>query len=211
MTLSQQVIIYNPTQHRNSQAVKQWIWLVWISKPINPILLGAKFVHARSMHYICRIVFTWIRLIQFEVKFMADSRVTPRQWDTSLKSNTVSHWLDASLESTLDLANKTRACVKTCVKNSLPGFSNHPSVRQSEPWKLSTKSCLIVPKFGAHLSSTYLVIRRGSLCFIFPLDHRCVFWGLFWKHGLTLIPARISNYMPGLLSLPLQPLRFRNG
>ena len=31
----------------------------------------------------------------------ADSRLAPSQWETSLPSNTVSHWLDANLESAL--------------------------------------------------------------------------------------------------------------
>ena len=33
----------------------------------------------------------------------ADSRLEPSQWETSLQSNTVSHWLGANLESALDV------------------------------------------------------------------------------------------------------------
>ena len=35
--------------------------------------------------------------------FRADSRLAPRQWETSLQSNAVSHWLGANLESALSL------------------------------------------------------------------------------------------------------------
>ena len=35
--------------------------------------------------------------------YMADTRVGPSQWETSLQSNTVSHWLGASLESAMIL------------------------------------------------------------------------------------------------------------
>ena len=34
-------------------------------------------------------------------KFRADSRLAPSQWETSLRSNAVSHWLGANLESAL--------------------------------------------------------------------------------------------------------------
>ena len=34
-------------------------------------------------------------------KIRADSRFAPSQWETSLQSNTVSHWLDANRESAL--------------------------------------------------------------------------------------------------------------
>ena len=34
-------------------------------------------------------------------KNMADSRLAPSQWETSLQSNTVSHWLGANLQSAL--------------------------------------------------------------------------------------------------------------
>ena len=40
----------------------------------------------------------WIKFI-----FRADSRLAPSQWETSLQSNAVSHWLGANLESSLIL------------------------------------------------------------------------------------------------------------
>ena len=37
----------------------------------------------------------------------ADSRLAPSQWETSLQSNTVYHWLDAKLESALFMYQRT--------------------------------------------------------------------------------------------------------
>ena len=37
----------------------------------------------------------------FQGWFRADSRLAPSQWETSLQSNAVSHWLGANLESAL--------------------------------------------------------------------------------------------------------------
>ena len=39
----------------------------------------------------------------YRYTFRADSRLAPSQWETSLQSNAVSHWLCASLESALHL------------------------------------------------------------------------------------------------------------
>ena len=46
--------------------------------------------------------------LNYRMKFMsgADSRLAPRQWETSLQSNTVSHWLGANLESALKYIHK---------------------------------------------------------------------------------------------------------
>ena len=36
------------------------------------------------------------------IKYRADSRLVPSQWETSLQSNAVSHWLSANLQSALN-------------------------------------------------------------------------------------------------------------
>ena len=51
--------------------------------------------------------------------YRADSRFTPSQWDTSLQSNVVSQWLDANLESAVDICG--------CV----PQGSGHPRTADS--------------------------------------------------------------------------------
>ena len=46
--------------------------------------------------------------ITFICIIRADSRLAPRQWETSLQSNAVSHWLGANLESALIMPNVER-------------------------------------------------------------------------------------------------------
>ena len=38
----------------------------------------------------------------FEMECRADSRIALNQWETSLQSNAVSHWLGANLESAME-------------------------------------------------------------------------------------------------------------
>ena len=44
---------------------------------------------------------TYFYLYYYHHYYSADSRFAPRQWETSLQSNGVSHWLGAYLESAL--------------------------------------------------------------------------------------------------------------
>ena len=46
--------------------------------------------------------------IQYDIQYRDDSRIVPSQWETSLQSNAVSHWLGANLESSLHPANERR-------------------------------------------------------------------------------------------------------
>ena len=46
--------------------------------------------HQRYLYYVTGLV-----------QYRADSRFAPSQWETSLQSNAISHWLGASLESAL--------------------------------------------------------------------------------------------------------------
>ena len=39
----------------------------------------------------------------YDISIRADSRLPPSQWETSLQSNAVSHWLDENLESALSI------------------------------------------------------------------------------------------------------------
>ena len=52
--------------------------------------------------------FGWIRIIGVGVR--ADSRFAPSQWETSLQSNAVSHWLGANLESALGVCHPCSCC-----------------------------------------------------------------------------------------------------
>ena len=51
------------------------------------------------IHWPSIISTTFLLIIHNE--YMADSRFTPGQWETSFQSNAVSHWMDANLESAL--------------------------------------------------------------------------------------------------------------
>ena len=54
--------------------------------------------------------------------YRADSRFVPSQWETSLQSNTVSHWLGANLESALGL-HPTNERRRYKVMSSLIGWA----------------------------------------------------------------------------------------
>ena len=41
---------------------------------------------------------SWVREGIRAIKYRTDSRLAPSQWETSLQSNTVSHWQDTNLE-----------------------------------------------------------------------------------------------------------------
>ena len=60
-------------------------------------------MHLDSMCHVD--VITW-KCFQHYCPVRADSRLAPSQWETSLQSNAVSHWLGANLESALPLHKK---------------------------------------------------------------------------------------------------------
>ena len=62
--------------------------------------------------------------------FKADSRLTPSQWETSLQSNAVSHWLGANLGSALPFLadNQSRPIVECDQSQTMVGFSAACSV-----------------------------------------------------------------------------------
>ena len=91
----------------------------------------------------------------------ADSRLAPSQWETSLQSNAVSHWLGANLESALD-------CMYAHVFSCSP-----PEPAVSEPEHPVLRDELRYPEWGPHAgghvnqrqrqtSHTVLRLRRSS-------------------------------------------------
>ena len=71
-----------------------------------PLIISVFFLHQRVTH--------WNRYSS-----PADSRLAPSQWQTSLQSNAVSHWLGANLESSLYTGpNLQHCCVCRCVHYS---------------------------------------------------------------------------------------------
>ena len=59
----------------------------------------------------------------------ADSRLAPSQWETSLQSNAVSHWLGASLELALSMISNLQTCALTEQQGS------HASQVQCSDWR----------------------------------------------------------------------------
>ena len=86
----------------------------------------------------------------------ADSRLVPSQWETSLQSNAVSHWLAANLESALAVGHN-RACPSFKGKNYI--FSTIPSLQdpsvssmEDEP-KTGLKNDIMIQQACALLST----------------------------------------------------------
>ena len=70
-------------------------------------------------------------------RYRADSQLAPSQWETSLQSNAVSHWLCANLESALRILYTFGGVAQTAFTGNIsmfvPGHSNGPCPRTIEP------------------------------------------------------------------------------
>ena len=71
--------------------------------------------------------------------YRADSWLAPSQWETSLQSNAVSHWLGANLESALMHANAAWRC--RYVNQTAPLNSSSPS--DSNKWRHMAAKILV--------------------------------------------------------------------
>ena len=60
----------------------------------------SKYNHNEDRNHLLRCP-QWIQLTATKSEVMADSNFAPSQWETSLQSNAVSHWLGTNLESAL--------------------------------------------------------------------------------------------------------------
>ena len=80
----------------------------------------------------------------------ADSRLGPGQWETSLQSNAVSHWLGANLESALVMIERVhiKASIHWAVLDVLP--PNLVKTRSSEIGCFDNRIAL---KFGRYLGN----------------------------------------------------------
>ena len=96
----------------------------------------------RNLHrpaaFLCPVEKILLSMIQFGMeeqndfspKPRADSRLAPSEWETSLQSNAISHWLGANLESALQahiMSKKSTEWVPRCLWYVL----QYPSVRLS--------------------------------------------------------------------------------
>ena len=77
----------------------------------------------------------WLLSWSTYIKYRADPRLAPSQWETSLQSNAVSHWLGANLESAL----KWQSASGHIRKFHWQAVSNHDW--QFWCWNFITKQC----------------------------------------------------------------------
>ena len=124
----------------------------------------------------------------------ADTRFAPSQWETSLQSNAVSHWLGANLESALRPASKvdpdsillwltTKAKKKAKILGMLLERSRLLFWYMQRSSKLSTHWPHLWPWGEIPISSDYLF----SLHLVRPINRKCyvkhVCWDLpiYWR------------------------------
>ena len=104
---------------------------------------------------------------KFSNSYRVDSRFVPSQWETSLQSNGVSHWLVANLESAL-LISRIGECYMTLLM-----ISQHWLVQGSLRWWLN---------WSLHASSHYL-----SQCWV-------LWYHMIWHPGVyTKFSGRLSE------------------
>ena len=123
-------------------------------------------------------------------KFRADSRLAPSQWETSLQSKAISHWLRPNLESALSKpiqgvilgigsANERR---RYNVTSSLIGWAHNPA------WYLS-----LHPSHShthRYLSTVYLLSGQQFDC----NNEACRPSGDCWNHNPGTITSSSSHY-----------------
>ena len=133
--------------------------------------------------------------------YKADFRFAPSQLETPLLCNDVSHWLGESLESALYyiltyLANILTADALVPNRVCLP-------VPTLQTWELNQHLYELLLNNTLSMLYNYMFVFSINKCVkwwrIYMVD--CEFYllsssGPFYSHGLTLIPAWISNHMP---------------
>ena len=95
-------------------------------------------VFREYFHYPAIFVLTNDR--KWKYSYRADSRLTPSQWETSLQSNTVSHWLSASLASARSYVSSNNFITARVI----PGkFCLYAILAYLRPWRIksSARAC----------------------------------------------------------------------
>ena len=89
-----------------------WIAMhCWIIRPVGiPTVFPWQFSHLHSpngtnCHPLGRSKWDWERVYIIQILGWFDSRLAPSQWETSLQSNAVSHWMGPSLDLPLRYVN----------------------------------------------------------------------------------------------------------
>ena len=132
------------------------------------------------------------------IHFRADSRLAPSQWETSLQSNAVSHWLDADLESALHFSfyrsvavgrrwpvrcsNRTWSCYRHwCLRVAL----NSSFACDGEKWGSHNHCTSVHCNPGVHRTCGVMYIRTEVTS--------CVWNGIMWV-SLNLIKGIYWSY-----------------
>ena len=79
----------------------KWHWEWWFhDNTLNNRTISIP-MHVRHAHKWHSDRFQYFQWLMRSLRYKADSKFAPSQWETSLQSNAVSQWLDASIESAL--------------------------------------------------------------------------------------------------------------
>ena len=105
------------------------------------IIMAWIFAAQTMVHVRCKCGVLWCR---------ADSRLAPSQWETSLQSNAVSHWLGANLESAL-------WCVLTMTRNVDTSTGERKKSTSTDDC-----TCCIPARRHVHIHSACRLSGRGN-------------------------------------------------
>ena len=98
----------------------------------------------KASHTILRMAFTYPAYVLLWLYVV----LAPSQWETSLQSNTVSHWLGANLESALYSIRSNKACVLKIPKSKYHFLANvHLQCTSLLAWKGLWKSSGKMPSW----------------------------------------------------------------
>ena len=109
-------------------------WLGAISTQRCLTSIGIAIIKKRLSHK--RLIIVWG--IPTYIHIRADSRLAPSQWETSLRSNAVSHWLGANLKSALHI---TTVFELKCLPCCLCLFVQAAAVMKFSPRTTPTSYC----------------------------------------------------------------------
>ena len=120
-----------------------------------------------------------IAIIRILIKYKADSRLAPSQWETLLWSNTVSHWLGANLESSLKKLTVYMFLVET---NEEP-IGNFIELDDLDKFK---------PQIYNHHFKSHMILYEVYYYCMYPLQHILVIFKLIFLYEHRLILIKIS-------------------
>ena len=102
----------------------------------------------------------------------ADSRFAPSQWETSLQSNAVSHWLGANLESAWFLSSDYRSSIK-CARPQLGGGYFITFTVKPRPVSYTIHMYTYNTHIYIDNQGTYNLLRKKVIHNLFPAEPDC--------------------------------------